>query len=326
MKTIIFCCQLKKHLLLFFVALFGTQILQSQTTPNVLWAERYGGINAESSSDIVTDTDGNIYMTGYFSEQIKFGNIILTTQGAIATFVTKTDPSGNVLWATRFDGTSSNGGRSITLDAQRNIYTTGEFSSVTTFGPFTLVAQSESDIFVVKQDPSGDVLWVSQFVGTQNFILTPTQSLTIVADTQGNVYTAGNFGAESVTFGNFTLTRPVGTTTNTFIVKQDPSGNVLWAKNFGETNSASILKTTIDNLGNLYIIGGFSGTVSFGSTTLINLDGKRDGFLAKLNTFGEIIWAKQFEVTSPSQIPYSDNYDITVDQTGNILQEVFTEY
>jgi len=318
MKNYTFYNLFKNHFLLLFIAFLGIQIVQSQTTPEVLWAKRYGGQNGKSPGGMVTDNDGNIYMTGYFSQQIQFGNTTLTTQGATATFVVKTDPLGNVLWATRFDGTTTNAGRRITVDVHGNIYTTGGFSGTTTFGTFTLVAQSESDIFVVKQDPSGDVLWVTPFAGTQNSILPSSNSQAIVTDAQGNIYTAGNFGAESITFGNFTLTRPIGTTINAFIVKQDPSGNVLWAKNFGETNSASVWKIRIDNLGYLYIIGDFSGIVNFGNTTMTNLGGKRDLFLAKLETFGEILWAKQFEASWDNQVPSSDSYDITVDQTGNI--------
>jgi len=314
MKTIIFYNRLKKHFLLFFVVFFGIQIVQSQTTPEVLWAKRYGGQNGKSPGGMVTDTDGNIYMTGSFYQQIQFGNTTLTTQGADATFVAKTDPSGNVLWATRFDGTSSNVGRRITVDVQGNIYTTGVFSGTTTFGTFTLVSQSELDIFVVKQEPSGDVLWVTPFAGTQN----SAYSQAIVTDLQSNVYTVGNFRDDSITFGDLTLTRPVGTTVNAFIVKQDPSGNVLWAKNFGETNSTSIWKTTMDNLGNLYIVGNFSGIVNFGNITMTNLGGGKDLFLAKLDTFGEVLWAKQLEAHWDNQVPSSDSYDITLDQAGNI--------
>jgi len=308
----------KNHFLLLFIAIFCTHIVKSQTTTDIVLAKRYGGAHFDGLSDMVTDASGNIYMTGSFFQKTMFGNIVLTTQGSIATFVTKTDPFGNVLWAKQFDTTSSNLGVGITLDTSGNIYTTGRFSGTATFGTFTLDAQSDSDIFVVKQDSEGNVLWVSQFVGTQNFLLPPSSSQTIVADTQGNVYTVGNFGADSITFGDFILTRPTGATINTFVVKQDPLGNVLWAKNFGETKSTYVKKITIDTFDNSYIIGNFWGTVNFGGTTLSNLDEKSDIFLVKLDTSGEVIWARQFKVTSPDQFPASNNCDITIDEIGNI--------
>jgi|GEM_PF-5740082 len=51
MKTIILYNQLKKPFLLFFVVFFGTQILHSQTIPEVLWAKRYGGTGSDVAHD-----------------------------------------------------------------------------------------------------------------------------------------------------------------------------------------------------------------------------------------------------------------------------------
>jgi len=284
----------------------------------VLWAKQYGGINSDNPRDMVTDTQGNIYMTGVFSKNTKFGDFYLTTQVS-STFVTKTDPLGNVLWAKRFNGTSTNSSIGIAIDSLGNIYTTGRFSGTTTFGNSTLEAQSDEDIFVVKQDSEGNVLWVSQFTGTQNQIFILSGARTITTDTQGYIYTAGYFGFDNITFGNITLTRPINVARSAFIVKQDPSGNVLWAKNFEATKSTQVEKITTDAFDNLYITGTFWGTVIFGNTTLTNSDETNDLFLAKLDSSGEVIWAKHFDiVSSDTPIPSFDSYDITVDQIGNI--------
>jgi len=319
MKTIIFYNLIKRQNLL-FVLLFFVLILQgqTQTPPEVLWAKQYGGINNDTPRDMVTDASDNIYMTGVFEGNATFGNIYLTTQGVTSTFVTKTDPSGSVIWATRFDGTLTNSSRGIAIDALGNVYTTGRFSGTTTFGTFTLEAESDLDIFVVKQDSEGNVLWVSQFVGTQN-IVSLSLPRTITTDTQGNVYIAGYSGDYSITFGNFTLTRPVNVTNNAFLVKQDPSGNVLWVKDFGETQNTEIEKITTDAFDNLYITGYFGGTVNFGDTTLTNSDEISDLFLSKLDSSGEVMWAKHFDITtSDPTIPYYDGHGITIDQMGNI--------
>jgi|GEM_PF-260796 len=319
MKTITPYNSLKKYFLLCFVVLFVTQILQSQTIPEVLWAKRYGGTNTDTPRDMVTDIQGNIYMTGVFSEKTTFGDIYLTATGTSSTFVTKTDPFGNVLWAKRFGGTFTNSSIGIAIDSLGNVYTTGRFSGTTTFGTFTLEAETDYDIFVAKQDSEGDVLWVSQFTGTQNQIFILSEPRTIITDTQGYIYTAGYFGFDNITFGNITLTRPVNVARSAFVVKQDPFGNVLWAKNFEATKSTQVEKITTDAFDNLYIIGRFGGTVIFGNTTLTNLDETNDLFLAKLDSFGEIIWAKHFDiVSSDTPIPSFDSSDITVDQIGNI--------
>src|SRR5690349_20930365 len=60
----------------------------------------------------------------------------------------------------------------------------------------------------------------------------------ICTDKTGNVYIAGYFESASIVFGSNTLINAgsIGTK-DIFIVKYDPSGNVLWAKREGGVNS-----------------------------------------------------------------------------------------
>lgn len=64
-----------------------------------LWADRFGGINADGGSSIAVDTTGNIYLTGYFNTTAYFGNLALTSSGGYDTFAAKLDSTGNWLWA-----------------------------------------------------------------------------------------------------------------------------------------------------------------------------------------------------------------------------------
>ncbi len=66
------------------------------------------------------------------------------------------------LWAKSAGGTSNDFGQSIAVDANGNSYVTGSFGSPTiTFGSTTLTNSSSGngDIFVVKYDASGNVVW-----------------------------------------------------------------------------------------------------------------------------------------------------------------------
>src|SRR5690606_26879203 len=100
-----------------------------------------------------------------------------------------------------------------------------------------------------------------------------------------------------------------------FVVKQDSSGQVLWAKNFGANNSdhAGIIgrQITTDTSGNIYITGYFSGTADFESTTLTCLSSTGGVFILKMGTSGEVLWAELFgeEETFFSSV----GYGITID-------------
>jgi hypothetical protein len=57
------------------------------------------------------------------------------------------------------------------------------------------------------------------------------------------------------------------------------------------------LSTAVDASGNVYTTGDFTGTVAFGSTTLVSTVNFRDVFLAKYNSTGTLQWVKRVSGT-----------------------------
>src|SRR5690554_6880835 len=320
-------------LFIFFVFTFilPSQI-QAQAEPAVAWAKKFiGKFYGADNSSMATDSSGNIYMTGEFTGTVAFGDITLTSTsvGSSDAFVVKINPSGTVLWAEKFGGAGQDFGKAITVDDSGNVYTTGLFSGIATFGSFTLTGEPTSqDIFVVKQNASGQVLWAEKFFGSFSGGTPQFQSTSIAVDSQGNLYTTGYFsdgyGSGTATFGNITLTFITETTGNVgadiFVVKQDSSGQVLWAKNFGANNSSSAgiigNHITIDASDNIYITGYFSGTADFEGTTLTHLSGTGTVFILKMNVSGEVLWAEHFGEEGAGF--FSRGFGITIDTTGNI--------
>src|SRR3989442_619271 len=54
-----------------------------------------------------------------------------------------------------------------------------------------------------------------------------------VADAYGNIYVVGGFTSNQITFGTTSLTNSCVCSSDLFLVKYDPSGNVIWAKSAG---------------------------------------------------------------------------------------------
>lgn len=119
----------------------------SQGSP--LWGKQFGGGMMQSPSDIITDRNGNVYVTGA-SQDLPRGNIF-----AIAFSAT-----GTHLWSQSDDGASvfhnaREGG--ITVDRAGNIYMTGGFGGQINFGAARLTSAgstpnsiSGSDLFVAR--------------------------------------------------------------------------------------------------------------------------------------------------------------------------------
>lgn len=198
---------------------------------NVIWAKSAIGTYNEKSNAITTDAGGNVYITGEFgSDSISFDNIILSNSGpSLHTdfFIVKYDAGGNAQWAKSAGGASPDEGTGISTDTAGNVYVSGRFeSSSITFGSTSLTNTSVyCDIFVVKFDANGNVIWANRAGGTG-----PDECRSLATDANGNVYITGDFESGTINFGGTTVTN-FGIFQDIFIVKYDAGGNVIWAKN-----------------------------------------------------------------------------------------------
>lgn len=119
----------------------------SQGSP--LWGKQFGGGMIQSPGDIITDSNGNVYVTGG-SQDLPRGNIFAIAFSA----------AGTQLWSQFDDGASvlhnaREGG--ITVDRLGNIYMTGGFGGQINFGGTRLTSAgstpnsiSGSDLFVAR--------------------------------------------------------------------------------------------------------------------------------------------------------------------------------
>ena len=287
---------------------------------NFIWAKAFGGSSYDIGESINVDASGNIYTTGSFEGTVDFdpgaGTANLTSVGVNDVFVQKLDASGNFIWAKAFGDINSDYGLSITVDTSGNIYTTGSFIGTVDFDPGAGTANLTSaggiDVFVQKLDASGNFIWAKAYGGSSN-----DEGRSTIVDDSGNIYTTGYF-AGTVDFdpgaGTVNLTSAGGN--DVFVQKLDASGNFIWAKSFGDSNSDYVRSITVDTSGNIYTTGFFEGTVDFDpgvGTANLTSAGGTDIFVQKLDASGNFIWAKSF----------GDSYaecgcSITVDTSGNV--------
>ena len=243
---------------------------------NWLWAEKAGGISNDYGRVISTDADGNVYVTGYFFGTASFGSFTLTSSGNTDIFVAKMDADGNWLWAEKAGGSDWDKGYGISTDADGNVYVTGYFKGLASFGSFNLTSSGSCDVFLAKISADGNWLWAKKAGGSS---LDTGYGISTSAD--GNVYVTGYFFG-TASFGSFTLNSSGGG--DIFVAKMDADGNWLWAKKAGGSDYDSGYGISISTDGNVYVTGYFySITAIFGSFTLTS-SGEYDIFVAKLNS------------------------------------------
>lgn len=207
----------------------------------------------------------------------------------------------NCQWAHEFSG--NNNGFEVATDQLGNIYQTGIFSSDSiTFGTFTLhnYHPGMCETFFVKFDPNGAVIWAKNTKGNKT-----CNGYYICLDHDQNVYIAGGFGSDSVSFDNVTIyNHGHYPTTDAFLAKYNSSGTILWAKSIGSNRNETTGGLCVDLNNNVCWSGTFaSDSITLDFLTLHNhsTTGFTDTYLAKLNSNGNILWAKCIGGTSMDQ-------------------------
>ncbi|PWU08755.1 MAG: hypothetical protein C5B50_28970 [Verrucomicrobia bacterium] len=121
---------------------------------NLLWVRAAGGNNliyGNAGLAVANDTNGNAFVTGFFSGNGLFGTNIVASAGFDDLFCSKYDSAGNVLWVRSAGGQDLDLSYGIAADWAGNAYLAGWFASSTvTFDNFTLTNTSARDVFLVK--------------------------------------------------------------------------------------------------------------------------------------------------------------------------------
>lgn len=190
-------------------------------------------------------------------------------------------------WARFSEGADHNEVRSVASDAAGNVYACGFFRSTSTrFGNVTLTNSGPGfyEIFLVKYNPEGNVLWAKSAGGSED-----DRAHAVTTDAAGNVYLTGYF-AGTASFGGITLNSTGGA--DFFLAKYDPQGNVSWVK---KEDGASTLydagnALAADAQGNVWVAGIFnSNSMRLGGNSLQNLGSfSSDYFLAKYDAAGNV--------------------------------------
>ena len=127
-------------------------------------------------------------------------------------------------------------------------------------------------------------------------------------DANGNTYVCGNYEGNTH-FGNFTLNTA---SENGYVGKIDQQGNWLWVEDIGGSNPAFCWDLDADDGGNISITGTFDNSANFGSIQLSSY-GSYDIFVAKLDTNGNWLWAKNGGSTDGDQ-----GKGVAIDGSGNV--------
>jgi hypothetical protein len=279
---------------------------------NFMWAGSWGWLDFDLGLSITVDTNGFVYSTGLFQGTADFdpgvGVFNLTASG-LDGFVVKMDAStGSLVWAKQLPFESS----AIAVDPNGNVITVG---------------RQNGSAFLSKLDASGNPVWTKEFA-TQSG---DCGASSLVLDALGNIYTTGFF-IDTVDFdpglGTYNLVGEYYG--DAFICKLDAGGNFQWAKQLSGNGNEYGATIALDASGNVYTSGVLNATADFdpgvGTYNLSSAGiGNSDGYISKLNSSGDFVWAKQLGGAIGSSLFISSivlGADNNVYSIGNFSQTV----
>ncbi len=303
-------------------SVFGDDVFISKldSDGNFVWAKQLGGGSDGSSRGIALDSDGNVYVTGYFTGTVDYdpgaGTANLTSAGSNDVFVSKLDSAGTYVWGKQIGGTSNDTALSIAVDSNGNVYTTGDFQGACDFDPdagtASLSSAGNRDIFVSKLDETGAYVWASRVGSSTNDV-----GVSVTLSNSGAPYVAGYFtGTVDFDPGASTSDLTSAGSNDIFVLSLDSAGTFNWVKQLGGTDLDISSSVALDTNGNIYITGRFQGTSDFdpgaGTANLTAVAGG-DMFISKLDNTGAFVWAKLIGGSN-----YQYGFAIAVDASENV--------
>ncbi len=230
-------------------------------------------------------------------------------------------------WAKSVGGVTHDQGRAVAVDTRGNVFVTGYFGGSANFNPSgpggVLTASSNQNIFLAKYDSEGNYIWAKSIGGNGS-----ASAYGIAVDPRGNIFLTGTFS------GTIDLDPDTGTASFTpaivpffrdaFLAKYDSNGRYLWGKSMGGGSDDEGHCVAVDTGGNVYVSGFHTQSINFnpGGTggTLSPLGGGNDIFLAKYDTNGTYLWAKNM---GGSGADHSNG--LAVDISGNVYMTGYFE-
>ncbi len=240
-------------------------IYKLNSNSKIIWKRQLGTSSDERVSEIAVDMIGNCFITGWTKGDFGSKNV-----GDSDIFLTKFDSVGDHLWTRQLGTSKEDIGQYLDIDKSGNVYITGS-----TKGNLTSENMGNNDVFLIKYDAEGNLLFKQQFGTSESDV-----GRGISFDNSGNIYVCGMTGVD--------WSEPNIKNMDAFIAKFDHNGKLIWKKTFGTEHYDVAANLKIDKHGYIFV-GGSTGGELGGAQA-----GSGDAFIAKFDSLANQLWIRQF--------------------------------
>lgn len=295
-------------------------LVRTNSTGGVIWSSTYGGTDDDVAKAVRPVGDGGFIVAGYAMSTAPVGYYSGRGAGGYDAWLFKVDSAGHLQWEGLFGGTSDDFAYDVQPTSDGGYVVVGETTSAGAGG---------SDVFLVKTDSAGDLLWNKTYGGTGNdagysikqtsdggYIIAGTTTsfgvgtnalYLIRTDSNGNLVDSAVFHGTGTDVGYSVVQSPdggfavAGLTTSygsggkdVLLLRTTPSLAFLWNKTYGGPNDD----------GAYYLIQAKDGGLALAGFTVPAPSAPEDVFVVKVAVNGDMIWNMTFG-GSASDVAYS---------------------
>lgn len=246
------------------------------------WARVAGDASDQQPGDIATDPSGNVLVAATVAGSIDFGGGVLTSSAGKDFAVAKLDPAGNHVWSRIFGESSAQVATGVAVDQGGNAIVVGTFNSSFSIqegaSQFAFPLTSSTDLFIVKLDPNGKVLWGRPIGGPAADTVSDVE-----VDANGNVYVIGShIGA--ITADGKSVPATADTSSNVLLFRLDgATGQVVWMISAGQAGNQFGRAVAINGSGQLFVAADVVGAINYGCADNPPDAGGGDMLIARLD-------------------------------------------
>ncbi len=227
---------------------------QHSNTPallSIVWNKTYGEPGQDEAYSVIQVSDGYV-LTGQYDKDL---------------CVVKTDLNGNKVWSKQYGGNGDDEGRSI-IAVDGGYVIAGSTSSYENGNVY--------DVYLLKIDLNGNLLWYKTYESTLNGHLTNAYGRSVVATKDGYAIVGQTYVSND---GDLDI----------YVIKTDLNGTLIWNKTLG--GNAAEHGNSIISVPDGYVIAG--DTESYGNSLTSGIVSS-DAYLVKIDLEGNMVWNRTF--------------------------------
>jgi hypothetical protein len=261
-------------------------IVKLDNNGNLLWQTHIISSGYSNISSLSCDSNGAVYACGTFKGSLNIENTTLDTSRVKSLFILKLNKAGEVEMLQQIAGNFSNRHISITNNSKNELLLVASFKGNIKTGIFEHTSNYYSDILIAKFNNSGKLDKANILHGKMNDMIND-----IACTGEDDIFITGSFKMDLL-FGD----KIMKTTKNSdaFLIKLNDELKFVYGKQIGGIYDDYGKSISIDNNGNILLVGSFAGEVILTGGNTLTSNGVLDVFVIKYDEDGNLIWAESF--------------------------------